>query len=452
MSGSLYQGPYIPESHEKYGLLPHCKRKGGEVFSYPSWLNELDGLLSESGLFDGGEEASKRTMILIPHGYSSYAEYRRKLKQCADRCKDADSELAESIVALAREMDRLNVKENWSVLRYTGDQFDDAPQLTALTKGRCYYWPCSKENPVYEGVIDDEEFTSYLYPCDPDSWEILEDPTGMAARALSGEADTVSFWRFDEQEGAPFADMIERGVMPKMMRGAPAFFDEEDAFWGRSERDLVSFRCPECGNAVDLLAWTKLNGQDSPEAFALLLEDRLSEFHCLQCGYTASLFHPCLLLDPDSRTCIYHVADERMASMVSDMFDSFREDPSCECGRFRIVGSRFQLAEKARLFSAGLDDRAVEVLKLGIAGSARLEDLASPDEEVSIICKTVTDDGSLDFSIELGGGRFTTRMPKDAYLLFADAIDRSSLADEQPYRVDSAWAREAVGVLQEEGL
>lgn len=452
MSGSLYQGPYIPESHEKYGLLPHCKRKGGEVFSYPSWLNELDGLLSESGLFDGGGEASKRTMILIPHGYSSYAEYRRKLKQCADRCKDADSELAESIVALAREMDRLNVKENWSVLRYTGDQFDDAPQLTALTKGRCYYWPCSKENPVYEGVIDDEEFTSYLYPCDPDSWEILEDPTGMAARALSGEADTVSFWRFDEQEGAPFADMIERGVMPKMMRGAPSFFDEEDAFWGRSERDLVSFRCPECGNAVDLLAWTKLNGQDSPEAFALLLEDRLSEFHCLQCGYTASLFHPCLLLDPDSRTCIYHVADERMASMVSDMFDSFREDPSCECRRFRIVGSRFQLAEKARLFSAGLDDRAVEVLKLGIAGSARLEDLASPDEEVSIICKTVTDDGSLDFSIELGGGRFTTRMPKDAYLLFADAIDRSSLADEQPYRVDSAWAREAVGVLQEEGL
>ena len=63
-----------------------------------------------------------------------------------------------------------------------------------LTRGRCYYWPCSKERPVYEGVIDDEEFTSYLYPCDAECWEIVLDPTGMAARALAGDADTLHAW------------------------------------------------------------------------------------------------------------------------------------------------------------------------------------------------------------------------------------------------------------------
>lgn len=40
------------------------------------------------------------------------------------------------------------------------------------------------DNPVYEGVIDNEEFTSYLYPTDSDLWEILEDPTGMAYRTI----------------------------------------------------------------------------------------------------------------------------------------------------------------------------------------------------------------------------------------------------------------------------
>ena len=50
------------------------------------------------------------------------------------------------------------------------------PGLFSLTQGKYYYWPCSKESPVYEGVIDDEEFTSYLYPTDAALWEIAEDP------------------------------------------------------------------------------------------------------------------------------------------------------------------------------------------------------------------------------------------------------------------------------------
>ena len=89
---------------------------------------------------------------------------------------------------------RMNVKEDWSVVRYVGHEYDDKPRVFGLTRGRCYYWPCSKERPVYEGVIDDEEFTSYLYPCDAECWEIVLDPTGMAARALAGDADTLHAW------------------------------------------------------------------------------------------------------------------------------------------------------------------------------------------------------------------------------------------------------------------
>ena len=35
--------PYIPKEHEKYDLLPFCRKSGGEVFEYPSCLvNEVE--------------------------------------------------------------------------------------------------------------------------------------------------------------------------------------------------------------------------------------------------------------------------------------------------------------------------------------------------------------------------------------------------------------------------
>ena len=74
----------------------------------------------------------------------------------------------------------MNRKEQWSVLKFIGTEID------GLTPGSNYYWPSSFSNPVYRGVVDDEEFTSYLYPTDADLWEILEDPTGMAYNTIYG--------------------------------------------------------------------------------------------------------------------------------------------------------------------------------------------------------------------------------------------------------------------------
>ncbi len=91
-----------------------------------------------------------------------------------------------------------------SVLKYVGESTGG---IGGFTHGRYYYWPCSVEEPEYEGVIDDEEFTSYLanighsdiayqlleeagangvkgFASERDIWEIVEDPTGMAARVF----------------------------------------------------------------------------------------------------------------------------------------------------------------------------------------------------------------------------------------------------------------------------
>ena len=190
---------YIPEAHKKYNLLPRCTEKGGEVFSYPSSAErEISAMLPE------GEHVT-------PYGYDSYAEFDDQLDRFVERYGNTDNELNElgrKIIRYKDVIHKMNVKESWSVLRYLGKTTSN---LFGLTHGRYYYWPCSAEYPEYEGIIDDEEFTSYSSyavkaPIISDEnvvieggefesyvgthiWEIAEDPTGMAEKVLSGQLD-----------------------------------------------------------------------------------------------------------------------------------------------------------------------------------------------------------------------------------------------------------------------
>ena len=157
---------YIPEKHRKYGLLPKKSDGEGEVFEYPSAL--VDEIIR---MIDCGTE-------LIPYGYDSYDEYYSFI----ERLIIDNSDKAAAVEKLQILLDRvrsLNRKDEWSVLRYVGESKE-----FGLTNGRCYYWPTEKANPIYHGVIDDEEYTSYLYTRDADKWVILDDPTGMAERSL----------------------------------------------------------------------------------------------------------------------------------------------------------------------------------------------------------------------------------------------------------------------------
>ena len=164
--------PYIPKKHEKYNLLPRRMECGGEVFEYPSLLYELEDILEKS---------------LMPYGYDSYEEQFKELDNITEAASDPEqlkliSDYKELII-------KMNQKECWSVCKYVGDPFD---RVFGLTPGQNYYWPTTVDDPVYRGVIDDEEFTSYWYSTEPADWEILDDPTGMAFRTIYGKDNYVS--------------------------------------------------------------------------------------------------------------------------------------------------------------------------------------------------------------------------------------------------------------------
>lgn len=181
-SGKKIKKPYIPKEHKKYDLLPCCRKNGGEVFAYPSDL--IDKLVAYTEL--------PRTCF-DPYGYGSYKEYFEDI-DCRYQIYKKRPEIKTLFEQLKAKMKEMNRKKEWSVLRFVGQKEDVD---FGLTPGRCYYWPTSKSNPVYSGVIDDEEYTSYLYPTDSDLWEILEDPTGMAYNTLYGTGRKIKKKRYD---------------------------------------------------------------------------------------------------------------------------------------------------------------------------------------------------------------------------------------------------------------
>lgn len=160
--------PYIPEKHEKYDLLPRCRNSGGEVFEYPSrLLSKIESLIDPSS-------------GLVPYGYDSYDDYFGYLDELMNAYAN-HPDTVDALLRLKRCVLDMNQKEEWSVVKYIGPSDDSC---FGLTHGRDYYWPTRKDNPVYYGVVDDEEFTAYWYPTDAHLWEILEDPTGMAYRTI----------------------------------------------------------------------------------------------------------------------------------------------------------------------------------------------------------------------------------------------------------------------------
>lgn len=162
---------YIPIEHQKYDILPLCRQYGGEVFSYSTELeNKIDRLLPD------GES-------VIPYGYASYEQFEQHVDYYISNygvVENSLNQLGQLLIDYKVDIKRRNIKENWSIVKYVGEN-----HFVDLTHGRYYYWPCLLESPEYEGVVDDEEFTSYLYPTDFNLWEIILDPTGMAHRTIN---------------------------------------------------------------------------------------------------------------------------------------------------------------------------------------------------------------------------------------------------------------------------
>ena len=176
---------YIPKAHEKYHLLPLFVETNLEVILIPETdAFQIAELLPDGELIWPCNELSEP----IHH---DYAEYYAKLDSYLVRFGTAEgklNDLGKLIEGFKKNVQQMNVKENWSVLKYIGEENGD--EFQTFTSGWHYYMACSDKPRKILGIIDDDGFegaydndtNSSIWERIAKSWEIVEDPSGMATQ------------------------------------------------------------------------------------------------------------------------------------------------------------------------------------------------------------------------------------------------------------------------------
>ena len=126
--------------------------------------------------------------------------------------------------------------------------------------------------------------------------------------------------------------------------------------------------CPHCGAVVKTQMATGINAGENPELRARVLDETLFDWECPDCGYQAQLVYPCLYHDKIKNFMIYVVPNGCDCALESvDVNETF---PQLSGVTKRVVTSLIGLKEKILIFEAGLNDDAVELVKLALVGVA----------------------------------------------------------------------------------
>ena len=122
--------------------------------------------------------------------------------------------------------------------------------------------------------------------------------------------------------------------------------------------------CPQCGAAVKTQLWPGVDAALNPELKARVLDETMFDWHCSECGYEARFLYPFLYHDPERNFMVY-LSPNGGGCEEADVDAQF---PQLTDVAKRLVTTPEALKEKVLIFEAGLDDRAVELVKLALSG------------------------------------------------------------------------------------
>ncbi len=197
--------------------------------------------------------------------------------------------------------------------------------------------------------------------------------------------------------------------------------------------------CPVCKKESEFAVWQSLNAQLDPEAVPQLLDGSLFRFTCPHCQNTATVEYDLLYHDMNNQAMIYYTQPMSRSSVREQLLQA--EDavtPNLSGHKKRIVTSREDLAEKIMIFSQGLDDRGVELVKLTVL--ARVRELIPNAGMRNIRFRAEGDKCYLDF---LGEKRLSTELNRSLIekLCLQFGFDGPGDTAENMF-VDDCWAFE----------
>ena len=124
-------------------------------------------------------------------------------------------------------------------------------------------------------------------------------------------------------------------------------------------------RCPSCGAVHSALMWTSITAPEEPELRQRILEEKLFDFHCKNCGYNAVFYYPCLYHDPELGFLVYlnpAVNTQALRPQIPQALRPLKK---------RLAANQSELKEKILIFESGFDDAAIEIVKLAAESIVR---------------------------------------------------------------------------------
>lgn len=136
-----------------------------------------------------------------------------------------------------------------------------------------------------------------------------------------------------------------------------------------SRHSVEKITCPKCGKESDFMIWSSINTVLDPEMHGKVRTGEAFAFRCSHCGHVAGVDYGCLYHQMNDEMMIYYVPNP---DAVEETYNMFRGDNKVlemlgEAQKnylYRIVQSKNEFREKLYIFDAGLDDRAIEIIKV----------------------------------------------------------------------------------------
>ncbi len=211
-----------------------------------------------------------------------------------------------------------------------------------------------------------------------------------------------------------------------------------------AQQTTVKIVCTECGHENEVTITIGINAQQDPEKFIDLISGKLFLFECAGCGKKGHLNHDVIYQDVVHRALIHYVVSEesmkKSYDAIARLTDPEGENPLPADYTIRVVKNQNTLREKALMFSYGLDDRIMEIMK-GLSVINAKKD--HPDLQV-VEALFLTKDGKWMLQL-LGNKQLTAEISMMKYdelrTRLGEAMDDTEI---KRYTVDADWALRAL--------
>lgn len=205
--------------------------------------------------------------------------------------------------------------------------------------------------------------------------------------------------------------------------------------------------CPDCGMEGEFVIWQSINTQLDPQAKTDLLSGQLFAYTCPHCKSVHNIYYDLLYHQMENELMIHYASSDEN---VAEAIETFEEMASGDLipgissmgmnYTFRVVYSQNQLREKAYIFDMGLDDRAVELMKVMIV--TKLSETNS-DVEIEEMFLEITENQPERFAIRLSNGNWgSTGFSQEMYNAIKNEMIDPEDDGKREYIVNMHWAIE----------